>query len=507
MNKKMLSFAVSALAAISTIAQSPAKVETKDAFDYNRSSLTVIPLVGHGANQQSINWADTVSFDGKFDMNVIKYRPVEAGSDVTAIQEQLQEQQIAKLIVNYWLQYNGKSFNTNILEQRARYNATDADVLKDQASKVSMLYTNGKPLIKNSYVMVAGATSLEQKTDKKGRVSYVATADAHVYQVAVDDELLEEIWSNWLDEESTPAMVTKYESLAIAIEPVASVTRKIGTGSTPEAAVQSACNDLLEPLEKKIDKWQVITSVYQRHPLGAKIGKKEGLKNSDRYAAYKVIEDADGELTFKKIAYVRATNISDNAHDASGNTECSNFYQISGRGIKEGMFLKQKKDLKLSVSLSANPGAYNLANLDVDYLINTQQVMGIMQYAGISIGFDSGKTLGEKAMWIPVSLNYGIGIHPVRILEILPSVGVGADYYGMPSDIKDADDDDSSFTKQIAYFARGGVKLGLQVWYPVQIFIRADYAYKFSEGEFYLPCDSHDRFGKLTFGAGVKVNF
>ena len=64
MNKKMLSFAVSALAAISTIAQSPAKVETKDAFDYNRSSLTVIPLVGHGANQQSINWADTVSFDG-----------------------------------------------------------------------------------------------------------------------------------------------------------------------------------------------------------------------------------------------------------------------------------------------------------------------------------------------------------------------------------------------------------------------------------------------------------
>lgn len=503
--KKLFTLAVVVATTISATAQSPAKVETKDAFDYNRSSLTVIPLIGHGADQESINWADTVKFDGKFDMNIIKYRPVNSQSDVTAIQANLQEQQIAKMVIDYWLQYDGKVFNPSVLEQRSRYNATDADVLKDQASKVSVLFTNGKSLMKNSYVMVAGPTSIEQKTDKKGRIYYISKADAHVYQVAINDELLEEIWSNWLSEDATPEMITKYESLAIAVEPVASVVNKTGIGANVSEAVQEACNSLLQPLEKKIDNWQVVTSVYQRHPLGAKIGKKEGLKNSDRYAAYKVIEDENGELNYKKIAYVRATNVSDNARDASGNTECSNFYQISGRGIKEGMFLKQKKDLKMSVSLSGNPGAYNLINVDVDYLINTKQTMGIMQYAGLSIGVDFGDTYNEKAYWIPVSINYGIGIHPVRILEILPSVGIGADYYGMPSDL--GSNDESSFTKQIAYYARGGVKLGLQVWYPVQIFIRLDYAYKFSDGEYYLPCDSHTRFGKATFGAGVKINF
>lgn len=517
MNKKMLSLAVIAAATISASAQSAAKVSTKEAFDYNRSSLTVMPLVGHGADQAIVNWADTVTFDGKFDMNVIKYHPVSTASDVSAIQQNLQEQQIAKLIVDYWLQYNGKSFNSSVLEQRSRYNATDADYLKDQASKVSTLYTSGKPLIKNSYVMVAGPTSVTQSTDKEGKVSYSVKADAHVYQIAVSDELLEEIWQNWLDEESTPEMITKYESLAIAVEPVASVVDKIGTGKTVDAAVQSACNELLEPLEKQIDKWQVVTSVYRRHPIGAKIGKKEGLKNSDRYAAYKIIEDENGELNYKRIAYLRATNVSDNARDAYGETECSDFYQISGRGVKEGMFLKQKKDLKMSVSASVNPGAYNLANVDVDYLMSTMQTMGIMQYAGLSVGFDNGDISSDyryygatNSYWIPVALNYGIGIHPVRVLEILPSVGVGADYFGMPSELKtyiENNGEDTSFTKQIAYFARGGVKLGLQVCYPVQVFIRADYAYKFSEGDYYLECDSHERFGKVTFGAGVKINF
>ncbi|MDE6582278.1 MAG: hypothetical protein K2K47_07115, partial [Duncaniella sp.] len=286
----------------------------------------------------------------------------------------------------------------------------------------------------------------------------------------------------------------------------ASVKNVSGTDADPDKAINEALTSMFEKLEKKIDKWQVVTSVYQLHPIGAKVGTKEGLKNSDRYAAYRVVEDADGNLQYKRIGYARATTIADNAADADGESPCSNFYQISGRrNIKEGMFLKQNKDAKFSVSVSGNIWAYNPINVDVDYLIKTNHKGGIMQYAGLSIGADWGKTMGESAFWIPVSLNYGIGIHPLRWLEILPNIGIGADYYGMPDDLSDSDD--SSFMKQIAYFARGGVKLGFQIWYPVQLFVRADYSYKFSEGEYYLPCDSKDRFNRLGIGAGIKINF
>ena len=495
--------------AFGAFSQTPAKVTTKEAFDYQRSSLTVIPLIGHGADRDAINWADTTNFDGKFDMNTIKIRPVSGPNEVSAIKTQLQEQQVAKLILNYWLQYDGKKFGSEIIEKRARYNATDADYLKDQASKVQTLSYSGRNLMKNTFIMVAGPTSVEKKTDKKGKIFYNVKSSAHVYQVVLNDSILEEIWSNWLDDESTPEMIQKYELLALEIDPVASVASS-ETDSDLSKAVASSCNELLEKLENKIDKWQVVTSVYRRHPLGAKIGKKEGLKNSDRYAAYKIIEDENGELTYKRIAYVRATDISDNARDAEGNTDLSTFYQISGRGIKEGMYLKQKKDAKFSVSVSGNFGGYSPLSVEFDRLLSTKHTLGLMQYAGISIGGDFGKTFGENAFYVPIAINYGFGIHPVRVLELLPSVGIGADYYGRPDDLSTGSSDgdsESKFFKQIAYFARGGMKIGLQVCYPVQIFIRADYAYKISEGEYYISCDSHKRFGKVTFGAGIKINF
>lgn len=504
--KRMSSFAVAVATVMALNAQGTAKVESQQAFDYNRSSLSVVALTGLTSYDNAATaWTSEADFDGKFDMNKIQTGSVRTANTVDDIKNALNNAGVGKQVLNYWVQYDGTKFDDGLMKQRARYNATDADVLRDKAAKVSTLDVVNKNVLKNSYVMVTGPTEVKSVTGKKGNVTYIAKVDAHVFQLDLTDEMIDNIWSNWLDEGSTPNQRDQYNALSVGLTYVASTTGKTGAGETAEEAVKDAFEEILQPLEKKIDSWQVVTSIYQKHPLGAKIGKKEGLRNSDRYRAFKVVEDVDGNLAYKKMGFVRATKIVDNAQNATGESECSQFYQISGKNLREGMFLKQKKDAKISVSAYGNINGIQVGGLDIDYLIHTSNTLGIMQYAGISVGISPDSD--QDANYIPVALNYSVGIHPVRILEITPNIGVGADVY-LNSNDDINDDDEDSFAKKLAYFARGGVKVGLQLWYPVQIFVRADYAYRISEGEAYiLSSKDDDRFGKLSFGAGIKVNF
>ena len=499
--------------------QAAAKVTTKDAMTYNRNSITVIPISGMTQYDAFVsNWAKGQDFDGKFDYNHIDYPQIgriinpKSKNNLDSIKQILLNYAVPKKVSDYWVQYDGKLFKTGVFEERAIYNKTDADVLKEQASKVSTsLFDLGKELMKNSFLLVAGPTVVSSSTNKKGITTYSASSTGFVYHVDLNDEVLETISQNWLDEEATPNMKKNYDDVVIGLESTATVSGASGEGKTPEEAITNSLNALFEKLEKKVDKWQVVTSVYRLHPIGAKIGTKEGLKNSDRYTIFRLTEDMDGNLNYKKVGYARATRIAENKGIAEGNSPCSDFYQISGRrNAKEGMFLKQNKDTKLNLWVSGNflKNALAPVNVDVDYLIKTSQTLGLMQYSGISIGANFGKQKWDDktGFWLPVSLHYGLGIHFLRWLELTPNVGVGA---MMPLNAAEDSNngDDVSFAKKIAYYAHGGVKLGFQVCYPVSIFIRADYSYDFAHGEwweFYEP--KNKPFG-FSLGAGVKINF
>ncbi len=476
--------------------QSAAQVSTTEAFDYNRSSLSIITL---GSNSSLQAWAEKEDFGGKFDMNKIATNHLYCDNDTNSILEALVSEKVGKQILDYWVGYDGKQFDGQLLRQRSSYNATDADVLRDNAAEVRRLGTASasKGLLANSYILVANLQKVE--TGKDGD-TYTVKVDAHVYRADLNDQVVATTWANWIDEEATDEMKSNYNALNIDIEKIASATGKTGSGSSVEAAITDAFAGVLNTLEKKIDKWQVVTSIYQKHPLGAKIGKKENLKNSDRFRAFKIVEDKDGYLKAKKVGFVRATKVIDNRQNATGESECSHFYQISGRTLREGMYLKQKNDAKISLSAAGVTDGYSPFSIDVDFLAHTSQALGTMQYIGLSVGAYAED--GGDDTWIPVSLNYGIGIHPIRVLEIMPNIGVGADYYNMSED----ESEDKKFDKQLLYFARAGIKVGLQICYPLQVFVRADYSYEISRGELYYDADE-ERFGKLSFGAGLRINF
>ena len=526
MRKKLL-FVALLFGSVVSYAQEASKVPTQETFDYNRCAISVISM-GGGAFTQGIDSCEFMS--GKFDINKIPCTQIGVvGNEIVGkkkqvlkekaeeIRKELLAQNVGKQVLDYWLQYDGNVFNSSLLAKRTRYNKTDADVLNANVDKVNTLNVADKQLMGNSYVVV-----LSESKDAEG-------VDVYVYHTILPGEILAEVWNNWLDEDASPANRNFYNTLKVDLELVAAIYKKYQTlasffvgdfvasimekkKSPSTIETTETLNKVLEVLEHKIDKWQVTGTIFHRHPIAAKIGLKEGMCNSDRYRVFKVVEDESGNLEYKKVGFVRATEVFDNRTNAMGETDCSKFYKISGKTMKEGMFLKEKKDLKLSVSVSGVLGGYNYAQVDIDYLLKTKNTLGMMYFTGISIGYHMGKKIVEtgsktadellRPHYIPFSLNGAVAIHPIRILEIMPNVGIGGDYCRLLGDTKS--DNDNSYSKRIAYFAHGGVKVGLQVFYPIQLFVRADYSYKFSQGEWYI--DTPNRFGKLSIGAGVKVN-
>lgn len=511
---KRLFTLVMSLAAVVTInAQSPTKINDVENFNYNRCNITIVT-----DNTLSLSrLTDECSLvGGRFDVNNITGVSVSGPQTKDEIMQQLQNAKVGKAVLNYWLQFDGRKFNDAVLSKRARYNTTDADVLNAQVAKVNSLNVANKALLGNSYILVV----TNMQTTKSNNSSLVsAKPSIYVYKVDLNDKLLTEVWNNWLDETSTSDAIERYNSIDPELNFVAELRGKTFTGDSESEILESVINKL----EKKIDKWKVVTTIYQKHPLGAKIGKKEGLKNSDRYRAYKVVEDKDGNISYKPMGYVRATKVVDNRKDAMGHSDLSHFYQISGKTLREGEFLKAKKDGKFSVSLSGNINGLSVAQLDVDYLIKTYNTLGTMLYTGLSIGYQTGDNLLDrvgmsnqdkrtvkiskleeelyKVRYIPFSIHAGVGLHPIRVLEIMPNIGIGVDCSMVTGEKQNED----SASKRMAYFGHGGVKVGLQVYYPVQLFVRADYNFKISAGEGYIE-SSKNRFG-LSLGAGVRVNF
>lgn len=513
MRKKLL-FAALLFGGVVSYAQEVSKVPAQETFDYNRCAISVISM-GGGAFTQGIDSCEFMS--GKFDINKIPCTQIAVvGNEIVGkkkqvlkekaevIRKELLAQNVGKQILNYWLQYDGNVFNSSLLAKRTRYSKTDADVLNANVDKVNTLNAADKKLIGNSYVVVLSESGIG--------------VDTYVFKAVLNDTVLTEVWNNWLDKDASAANKSFYDNLKVDLEFVYAVNNTYESngkkGSEKEIDPVATLNSALDALERKIDKWQVTSTIFEVNPVAAKIGRKEGLRNSDRYRVFKVVEDESGNLEHKKVGFVRATEVFDNRTDAMGETDCSKFYKISGKTMKEGMFLKEKKDLKLSVSVSGVLGGYNYAQVDIDYLLKTQNTLGLMYFTGISIGYSMGDKLATtgsavadellRPHYIPISLNGAVAIHPIHILEIMPNIGVGGDYCRLLGDTRS--DNDDSASKRMAYFAHGGVKVGLQVYYhPVQLFVRADYSYKFSEGELYV--DTPNRFGKLSIGAGVKVNF
>lgn len=530
------------------------KVRENVQDDYKRNSLSII-VVDRGDNYDDTVFeaVRSINLGDKFDLNLIPTNRITISGNrantVGGIEvgKAVNASDLGKEILSYWFdrQADG-TMNAKRLEQRGNYNADDQDVLNARAAKVGpeSLGDVGYALVNGSYVMILDYSGITSSKNDKQEVSWSVTTNAYVYQIDYSQDIEAQVIEAWIYEDDTPEVIAQkneaYDKILVGMSPKATVSyttsAKEADGGVRAAIVEGYGETLLR-LENQIPAWNVTTSIALRNPLRAKIGTKEGVKNRMRFQAYMVKGDRKtGEPYTVSKGYIRATTIADNRGMATGqSTKFTEFYQISGGKIDEGMTIKQKNDLGMGVSLGYKVGGLAPYNLTVDYLasINTK---GFSHYGLLNIGYDmfSGSKIGDKVgkyldagdltgltdggiSYINFGIGYGFGIRPIRHVELMPFIMGGGDYMMNHNDFLNenaGEETEDSFMDKVAWYGNAGLRINFNVKYPLQLFIQADYTLLFvKEGSYYEAFNELLKVGDLghknSFGvmAGVKWTF
>lgn len=544
MLKKAIHSSAAVIAAILCVSAAHAqkKVNEPVSDTYDRNSISVVYLSRGDSYDATVKDAIRTYFlnsdyQTKFDINIIPTGQISFGNrtggpvprETFSFDKRFMG--IGKEIVAFWYNRDGQGMmDASIITRRGRYNATDQDLINSRATKVGeqLLKDSGYDLIKNSYVLVLDYTGIERGTNDKGEEQWKATANLHVYKLGYTRQTEQAVFDSWIydddDEQARQAKRQIWEDLRVSLYYITSesVTSTVKTEDGGlRGAIVSGYNGAVTKIENKVDSWNVRAAVNKTRPLRAKIGKKEGIKNGDRFRTYTYRQDADGNIRSVPGGYVRATYISNNLGNASGDMLESQFYQISGLRVSEGALLKQSNDISLGVSLGYRMGAIAGYNLLLDKLISIR-TNGISHYALIGMNFDIlsenklnshglQTTNGKGVNFINATVGYGIGLRPyIHQIEFVPYLMLGIDNILLNGEEME---EEATFSQKAAYAVVGGVKLNVNIYYPFQIYAAADYNQFLLQGSIYkdrnttLSGAGIGRENGFTFSFGVKYIF
>ena len=484
MLKRLLLTATAAILCCSMTAQE--KIKQVVTSDYNRNSVSMV-AIQRGDSYDSATTSAVASFSpGGF----------------------------AKEILASIFNRDSKGMmNDKTVRYRGNYDAKDQDVINARAARVGedALGDLGQKLVAASYVVVNDFYKIERETDKRGKVYWSTNAKAYAYKLDLDESTLYDFYEKcWIydddDEATRAAKISAFNNLAIGLVPVASASTS-ATSSTVEDAAAECLSGLITGLENQISDWEVAVTVSARRPLRAKIGTKEGLKNGDRYRAYSYREDNNGNLVSVPRGFLRATEVASNTGMSIGETEPSEFYQISGlANIDEGWTIKQSNDLGLGIA----PGfkvtftGRTAFAIDLDWLmkVNTN---GTMSYVLLAAAFE-----GSNSNYLPLSagLGYGYAVHLTRFFELMPYAMVGGDMLLSSHSTTDS----RELWKEMAFLLEPGLRLSANVAYPLQVIAKVCYDVnpEFIQGSLYKMYNqnlSHPHKSGLGAQFGLKWTF
>jgi hypothetical protein len=502
------------LASLQLAAQ--AKIRDVVTSDYNRNSVSFI-TIQRGDSHDSSTASAVSSFNPgeKFDINSIKTRTVRIRKDrkepvnSTDVHDAVGATPFAREILASVFNRDAQGMmDDKTVRYRGNYDAKDQDVINARAARVGeeALGDMGYGLLKGCYIVLTDFYNIESRTNKEGKVTWHTSARAYAYRLGVDDAAINDFFERcWIyDDDSQAARDAKnsaFQNLDIPMEYVA-YTVASGSGKNVQEAARSCMSGVITGLEDAIPAWEVAVGIVATKPLRAKIGTKEDLVNGARYRSYSYTEDNQGNLKSVPRGFLRATEVAYNSGISTGETEPSEFYQISGlANIEEGWTIKQSNDLRLGVAPGLRigaPGRFAFV-IDADYLMEVK-TSGAMSYLLLSLGFDI-----QNSNYIPFSITagYGYALHLTRIFEVMPYLQLGADcIFGS----HEATSGDRDTWKNLALIVEPGARLAVNVAYPLQVYAKAyaDWIPGFIQGYRYK---SYNALLNNTHKTGVGVQF
>lgn len=597
MRKKLLLLAFVVATAIPVFAQRIVE-STEEFVSYDRNSVSVISTRYNDEYDNTVmNTVHGFSFGSKFDVNNIRteyinvsqsrtmpegtvsswgYSPDQA--TINDVLSRLNNANVGKEILSYILNPDAQGrFNRDIINTRGQWNASDKDYIESKATQVDAMGQDGEQLIDNSYIIVFDmrnpVRNETKATDSKGKeytiVTWSADMGAMVFEIADAEEVINDVISNmWItdrdDAATRAAKKSAFDNLKVNMRHVASVGVH-SSGKELSNAVANAKDQLMTKLEDQIESWQVTIDCETVHPyITAKIGKKEGVKNAQRYGIYgQVYNSSKDRLEFKRKGYVRATEVADNRRVADGTSDSTYFYRISGNAELTGTeILKQRNDLMLGISFNYNYngsnleptetrtfGSFSMIDIGLDYLAYIHK-NGCSHYIMVGLGFDNlnGDNLykGQKqfgtygmlldpegqplfkngASYVNINIGYMFGIKIKQYAEIQPFLRGGIDMVSASTSIEldeaalrsiayyedyTIKNENDLKKSSSAYYIDPGIRLSFNVIYPVQIYLQANYSVLISGGDkynimnkYFIDCGYGHSHG-LGVGGGVRL--
>ena len=595
MRRKVLLLAFAIVMTLSAFAQRIVE-STEEFVSYDRNSISVISTKYNDQYDNVLyNTVNGFSFGSKFDVNNISTKYVQISQSrqspegtasswgytpdqatINDVLSRLNNANVGKEILAYILNPDAQGrFNRDIINSRGQWNAKDKDYIESKATQVDAMGQDGENLIDNSYIIVFDLKNPErvesQAKDSNGKTYTVVTwrgdVGAMVFQIANAKDLVADVVNSmWIYEHDSAsirdAKKKAFDELKVKMELVAAVGVHT-SGKELSNVIANAKDQLIQKLEDQIPAWQVTIDCETVHPyITAKIGKKEGVKNGQRFGVYgQVFNSSKDRLEFKRKGYVRATEVADNRRVADGTSDSTYFYRISGGSELTGTeILKQQNDLMLGISFNYNYngsslaptetrtfGSFSTYDIGLDYLAFIQK-RGFSHYIMLGAGFDnfSGDNLykGQKefgtygmeidpegqfrfksgASYINIYIGYMFGIKIKQFAEIQPFLRGGIDMVSIPGDMDEfalralafnenyTIKNDNDITKSsTAYYLDPGIRLSLNVIYPVQIYLQANYSILLMGGDkynimnkYFIDCGYGHSKG-LGVGCGVRL--
>lgn len=528
-----------------TAAGSSAQTATND-----RSSLSIILLDYPDTYRDAVHQVfDLLRLDDRYDINRIPTRYItvngqrsytdKEGNAIAADRTQqiadfLNTENTGLEIISYLFNRNPQNGQLSLerLYQRGVYNATDENIHVSQATKrgEADLREAGFRLIDRSYILVYDYANIGYEYRKgsginEGDYYWYATPAAYLFKIEWNEELQTKLFDCWIDENTSSFEIGRrkkaFQSLRIPVKFVMKAEdndfavatgieaqqQKVAKGEKrtysnedlKNAAftnlIYKAADILGEKIESKHTDFHIQNTLYAVRPLRAKIGKKENVRVNDRYFVYEYRMSDDGTVGKSRRGVIRATNrIADNRKVATGDTPTTEFIQLAGRKLAEGMSIEEKHSLYFNLDLG-----YRYGNLEGGYIGLSTNL-----YAARAASHNAmmGVTVGKDA--VTVTLDYGFGLRGNNF-DIYPYIGAGLDSF-----LSDKDEDTSSTSSnRRAWLAQGGVRFDLNIYYPVQLFGAVEYNYVFNKGDSYeekVKIKDRDPEGVNAY-AGLRICF
>lgn len=452
-------------------------------------------------------------FTQKFFNNENIQLPIEAIQeghryDKKKLLDAFRRERTGKKILDLLFQYNGYSLSEELLKDRAMQNVQLMDAERAEIGvidKNTILREDYLPILQNNYIFLSttknigksiGQMFLESKgVEWKGdryRTYWI------VFRVKIDEETLNQVFNCWND-------MNRYNQIDVPIEYVAS-------GSVKETDAKSGeiRNLLLRSVSKKVEAFAVRGQVLDNHPLTVNIGSDNGIKKGDLFKIYSQRANNKNKFSSVVVSKARAGIVS------SGSTR---MFAVSGQGssYKRGDVAVLKMDRGIGHSVT-----YNFLSMEYD-----------TKYHGVSYSFDkrlhfnkygistyllaSAGVILDKTEKVDVKLDHGIEYDDVpTIIDPGIGIGFGKTFFSRVEIMPYAmihymfatgeDDDYDDFTE--AFRIPVGVKANINIMYPLQLTLGAEYNFMIKEesGSSWEDSDG-SVFKGIGLSAGLRVVF